>query len=51
MAKDIAAIPDSHQSVIESGLRLLMDICAEWVKLLQVTRETFDIVVPPSSCL
>lgn len=36
MAKDIAAISDDYPQVVEAGLRLLIDICTEWVKLLQV---------------
>lgn len=36
MAKGIATTSDEHPQVIESGLCLLIDICLEWVSLLQV---------------
>eukprot|EP00873_Tetraselmis_striata_P016178 jgi/Tetstr1/436442/TSEL_025271.t1 len=40
MAKGIATTSDEHPQVIESGLCLLIDICLEWVSLLQATPPT-----------
>jgi len=40
LAKDVLSIPEDHPAVISSGLRLLIDLCSEWTKLLQASLDT-----------